>query len=428
MNPRWLAARIVDEVTEGRSLTEALRILLPTISDTRDRALVQAICYGVCRYYTRLDVILSHLLQKPMKSKDSDVHALLLVGLYQLMDMRIPAHAAVAETVNAAVKTKKPWAKGLVNAVLRAYIQKREALDQLWQSDLEAQFAHPQWWISYIKKAWPLQWDMILSANNEHPPFSLRVNARQLTREAYLARHPEARAMTETTHGVILDKPVTIDAVPGFLEAEVTVQDGAAQLAAEYLELSPGLRVLDACAAPGGKLTHLLERELRLSACVAVEVDKERLQAVRDNLSRLGLAATCLCADAGNPSAWWDGQLFDRILLDAPCSASGVIRRHPDIKLLREPSDLKKLHETQYALLEALWPLLAPGGIFMYATCSIFPEENTDVVKAFLTAHADAMEYPIDATWGMACVVGRQILPGMHEMDGFYYARLRKRG
>ena len=431
-NLRLIASRIIDDVTDGHSLSDRLDTILPTIKDHRDRALVQAMCYGVCRFYTQLDTLLSYLLDNPMRAKDSDVHALLLVGLYQLMAMRIPDYAAVTETVNATEKLKKPWARGLVNAVLREYLRQRETLDKEIQSDPEALYAHPAWWIDGIKTAWPEHWEVILQANNQHPPFALRVNQQRLSREEYLEKLQQAghaaQSVPETKCGIILDTPVATEELPGFSQGEVSVQDGAAQLAAEILQLAPHQRVLDACAAPGGKLTHMLEIAPDLSSVVAVEKEAARISSIKENLTRLNMHADCICQDATRVDQWWDGQLFDRILLDAPCSASGVVRRHPDIKLLRHPSDIKAMAKDQLNILASLWPLLKPGGLFLYATCSIFPEENTKVLQQFIAKHDDAKEEKIMVTWGIACDIGRQILPGMHQMDGFYYALLRKNG
>jgi 16S rRNA (cytosine967-C5)-methyltransferase len=430
VNLRLIAARVIDQVTEGFSLTDVLEKALSSLKEARDRAFVQAVCYGVCRFYARLDVIAGELLKKPMNAKDSDVHALIMVGLFQLIEMRVATHAAVAETVNAAKALKKPWAQGLVNAVLREYLRRQEEITQKITSDEEAQYAHSAWWISAIKKAWPTQWQDILNSNNEHPPFALRVNQKHNTPEKYITRlHAaglQATAIPETSHGIILSSPVTTDHLPGFLAGDVSVQDGAAQLAAELLDLQKGLRVLDACAAPGGKLMHILEIEPDLSAVVAVEKDAERMDVIKENLARIQASAQCICADAAKTAKWWDEQAFDRILLDAPCSASGVIRRHPDIKLLRFPADIKAFAQTQLALLQALWPLLKTGGLFLYATCSIFPDENVNVIKQFLENHSDAHEEKLNVNWGLPCDIGRQILPGMHNMDGFYYARLRK--
>lgn len=428
-NLRLLSARIINEVTEGRSLSDSLETRLSSLEDTRDQAFVQALCYGVCRYYTRLDIMLSHLLKKPMKAKDSDLHALLLVGLYQLMEMRIPEYAAVTETVNAADKFKKSWGRGLVNAVLREYLRNREALEAKMNDEEESHYAHPEWWIAAIQKAWSQDWQAILTANNDHPPFALRVNQQRKTRAAYLLelkeKGIEAESIPETENGIILASPINVEALPGFAKGDVSVQDGAAQLAAEILNVKKGMRVLDACAAPGGKLTHILEIAPALTV-IAIEKEATRMASIQENLSRLQLKAECHCEDAMDIEKWWDGQLFDRILIDAPCSASGVIRRHPDIKLLREPEDISMLAHEQLSLLQALWPLLKPGGLLVYATCSIFPEENTETLRLFLENNSDAVEEKIQASWGMPCEIGRQILPGMHKMDGFYYARVKK--
>lgn len=427
MNSRLLAAKIIDDVTDGRSLNDAFEAIANTQVESRDRSFIQAVCYGVCRYYTRLDAILSHLLKKPMHAKDSDVHALLLVGLFQLTHMRVPEHAAVAETVNAAVKLKKPWAKGLVNAILREYVRQADTLQQTLANDEEAQFAHPAWWIKKIKHDWPQDWSNVLSSNNEHPPFSLRVNQSRVSREDYMQRIPSLSptSISGTECGIVLPEAVAVERLPGFESGEVSVQDGAAQLAAGLLQLGPGMRVLDACAAPGGKLCHLLEMQPRLEVCMAIEKEPSRINSIKDNLSRLCLSADVICADALLVNEWWDGKPFDRILLDAPCSASGVIRRHPDIKLLRQPEDIKTLSATQSALLKALVSLLKPGGLLVYATCSIFPEENHQVIARFLSDNPTIHEEPIQASWGRAMPCGRQILPGEHGMDGFYYACLR---
>lgn len=427
-NSRYIAATIINRVTEGRSLSDCLDQPLASMPDLRDRAFVQAVCYGVCRYYTQLDALLALLLEKPLKAKDSDIHALLLVGLFQLKYMRLPDYAAVTETVNAVAAFKsKPWARGLVNAILRRYQREQAQLDEQLAEDEEAYYAHPKWWITQIQQAWPDHWQAILEANNEHPPLSLRVNLKKISRDDYLQALQtvalDAEPIAQTHAGIRLDTPVSVEKLPGFAAGQVSVQDGAAQLCVELLSLRDGLRVLDACAAPGGKLTQILESADKVEA-VAIEKDPERLHAISDNLKRLGLHAQCICADAADVSRWWDGQKFDRILIDAPCSASGVIRRHPDIKLLRQPDDLAELAKTQKRLLDALWPLLAPGGVMLYVTCSIFPQENSLVINEFLKNHPEAASPPLAVDWGIAMPVGRQVLPGMHGMDGFYFAQI----
>ncbi|MES2217585.1 MAG: 16S rRNA (cytosine(967)-C(5))-methyltransferase RsmB [Pseudomonadota bacterium] len=429
MNIRFTAASLVTDVLSGKSLSDSLPAALTQFKDTRDAALVQAIAYGVCRHYFYLAAVLEQLLEKPLKAKDLDVYALLLVGLYQLTEMRVPAYAAVGETVNAAKNLKKPWAKNFVNAVLRNYQRNAAAIAAELNHNPVASYTHPQWMISALQTAWPAQWQEILTANNQHPPLALRVNARYQSRADYLeklnAANIPATAIAHTQHGLVLESAMDVLLLPGFAQGEVSVQDGAAQLAAELLMLGPNLRVLDACAAPGGKTAHIAESEPTLEL-IAIDKDAGRLQVVRENLQRLELNANCIQGDAANPAAWWDGKLFDRILLDAPCSASGVIRRHPDIKLLRRPEDIKAFAAEQLRLLSGLWPVLKIGGLLLYATCTVFPAENTAVLASFLAAHADAQVEPMTLAVGHPCEIGQQIFPGMHGMDGFYYALLRK--
>ncbi|HTM63124.1 MAG TPA: 16S rRNA (cytosine(967)-C(5))-methyltransferase RsmB [Gammaproteobacteria bacterium] len=428
-NLRLLAAHVINAVTDGQSLADCLPPQLAKIKDHRDKAFVQALSYGVCRFYPRLDVILSHLMTKPMKAKDSDVHALMMAGIYQLMDMHTPEHAAVSETVNAVEGLKKPWARGLVNAVLREYLRQKDKLQQVIDADEEAAYAHPLWWIAAVRKAWPEQWQEVLHANNIHPPFSLRVNQQHGDAADYiklLNDHDLAASLIQNTRqGIILDKPIPAEQLPGFSEGKVTVQDGAAQLAANLMQLEKGQNILDACAAPGGKLTHILEIEPTVNV-TAVEKDESRIKSISENLQRLNQQAELICADAGNISSWWNGKPFDRILLDAPCSASGVIRRHPDIKLLRQSADIRSLASEQTRILDGLWEALALNGLLVYATCSVFPEENSNIIEKFLSTHPDAKEEIIDSDWGVKCKHGRQILPGMDNMDGFYYAIIRK--
>jgi 16S rRNA (cytosine967-C5)-methyltransferase len=429
MNIRAVAAQVICHVLRGSSLSDCLPNALAPIKEPRDQALLQAICYGVCRHYFSLAALLDLLLEKPFQEKDDDLFALLLVGLYQF-DMRIPVYAAVDETVAATKTLKKDWAKGLVNAILRNYQRHTDELQENISADPVARYSHPAWLGAMVEKAWPSEWEAILEANNQHPPFALRVNLRHHSRDAYVQILQETgvdvNIISETKTGIVLAEPMDVHALPGFAVGDVSVQDGAAQLAAELLDLAPGQRVLDACAAPGGKTAHIAECEPALAELVAVDQDPKRLVSVTENLQRLQLHATCVSSDVANVTAWWDEKLFDRILLDAPCSATGVIRRHPDIKLLRRPEDVQNLVEEQLRLLTAAWGLLKVDGILLYATCSILPRENSGVLKQFLAMHADAKEEVIHAEWGHACEIGRQILPGMHGMDGFYYARLRK--
>lgn len=413
----------------GRSLTSALPAVVRDLTP-EERSLASALCYGTLRFYPRLQRLLREALHQPLRDKDADVHALLLLGLYQLMFMSTPAHAAVHETVDAARALGKPWAAGLVNAVLRSYQREAETWSARIAADEEAATAHPAWLLAEIKQAWPQQWPSIIAADNEHPPMTLRVNARRTDRASYLSEIARqgirAREAPYTQDGIILEVPVDVDRLPGFRAGLVSVQDGAAQLAAPLLAAAPGERLLDACTAPGGKTCHILETAPEGCRLWALDQSQERMGQVTDNLQRLGLSAKLRVGDAARPREWWDGEPFDRILLDAPCSATGVIRRHPDIKVLRRPEDIPALAELQGRLLNALWPLLRPGGILLYCTCSVLPQENEDNVQRFLASHPDASASSIEADWGMERGAGRQVLPGEQGMDGFYYARLFK--
>ncbi|MGZ4980626.1 MAG: 16S rRNA (cytosine(967)-C(5))-methyltransferase RsmB [Methylobacter sp.] len=427
MNTRLVAARVLSRVLQdGQSLTAALDNAFLAVESGKDRAFIQALCYGVCRQYHRLDYILSQLLDKPLK--DADVKALALVGLYQLKYMRVKPHAAVSETVLAA--RKKPWAKSLINAVLRTYLREQEELEHKADKFQVAALSHPDWLIKQIEQDWPEQALNIFLENNLQPPMVLRVNLAKVSREQYLqlliGQDIAAESVSFCPSAIRLDKPVPVDMLPGFADGLVSVQDTAAQLAAELLDVQPGHRVLDVCAAPGGKAAHILESQPQLKELVAVDIDEFRMQRVSENCRRLKLQATLVVGDAANPSGWWDGQPFDRILLDAPCSALGVIRRHPDIKLLRRAEDIQQLQALQETILKAVWPLLAPGGLLVYATCSILKQENEQQVKAFLAEHSDAVELPINADWGAAGACGRQIFTGESAMDGFFYARISK--
>ena len=334
-------------------------------------------------------------------------------------------------TVDACHDLGKSWSTGLVNALLRRFQRERAGILQAVDEYEEAKFAHSAWLVQAIRRAWPDAWQSILEAGNVRAPMTLRVNARVSAREAYLHRLDAAGiaavAAPYTSHGLTLGNPIEVGALPGFAEGVVSVQDAAAQLAAPLLEVKPGQRVLDACAAPGGKTAHLLESEPGLATLIAVEKDAARVPLLNATLERLGLVCPVVHGDAASPGNWWDGKLFDRILIDAPCSASGVIRRHPDIKYHRRQSDVQALVSVQRGLLEALWPLLAQGGLVLYATCSILPQENQQQVLEFVKSHSDAAPCRIDSEWGRAVDPGRQILPGDHGMDGFYYARLAKR-
>ena len=390
--------------------------------------LTKEICFGVCRHYFRLAALADGLLKK--RPKDLDVWANLLMGLYQLHYLRIPDYAVVKETVALLDQIKKSWAKGLVNAVLRTYCREQAELLPRIQNTTTFIYGHPEWFIKRLQKAWPDDWEAILQANDQHPPMSLRVNRRHTSSSEYLIRleqagidaHPHQYSLL----GIVITNPCDVHDLPGFSTGDVSVQDEAAQLAVSLLDLKPGLRLLDACAAPGGKTCHILETEEGLSACVALDIDSKRLTRVQENLNRLNLKATLLKGDGLQPKTWWDGLLFDRILLDAPCSATGVLRRHPDIKLLRTEADIAAVTKLQRDLLDALWPLLAPGGTLVYATCSVMPEENEQQIYHFIESQTDCQYLEQSHPWGRATGPGWQILPGNSNMDGFFYSVLRK--
>ncbi|AZE70311.1 16S rRNA (cytosine(967)-C(5))-methyltransferase [Pseudomonas synxantha] len=430
MNPRLAAAKALAAVLNGKaSLNSSLPTQLDKVED-RDRGFTQDLAFGTARWQPRLSALAAKLLQKPFKAADADVEALLLVGLYQLLYTRVPAHAAIGETVGCADKLKKPWAKALLNAVLRRAQRESEALLAELEHDPVVRTAHPRWLQKSLKAFWPEQWEAICAANNAHPPMILRVNRRHHSRDAYLQLLADAglnaTSCVYSTDGIVLEAAADVRGLPGFAEGWISVQDEAAQLAGDLLDLAPGQRVLDACCAPGGKTCHILEVEKDLAGVVAVDLEAKRLVRVRENLARLGLSAELIAADGRDTATWWDGKPFQRILLDAPCSATGVIRRHPDIKLTRQPDDIAALAVLQGELLDALWPTLEVGGILLYATCSTLPTENTEVIAAFLARTSGARELDLATTAGIKQPHGRQLLAQEGGHDGFYYAKLIK--
>ena len=431
MNIRAVTAQVLARVlSEGQSLTMAFPSA-PTLEhlDPRDRGLLQELCYGVCRWQPQLQALLDLLLERSLDPREPSVRALLLAGLYQLHHLRIPEHAAVAETVTAARQLHKPWAANLCNAVLRSFLRRRAELLARVETDAEARTAHPRWLLKRLQNDWPDDWPVMVVANNTRPPFALRVNPQHLSREDYQSRLATAgkyaQPVASIAMALILSEPVAPMVLPGFADGWVSVQDAAAQLAAPLLNIRSGLRILDACAAPGGKTGHILECASSLDL-TALDQNAGRLERVRENLSRLRLNARLIAGNASRPADWWDGVPYDRILLDAPCSATGVIRRHPDIKLLRRDADIVALARDQQVILSSLWPLLRPGGRLLYVTCSVLRQENEQIVAAFLASQPDAGELSILADWGRALSCGRQIFPGEAGMDGFYYAVLVK--
>lgn len=428
LSPRALIAQVIARVVhEGALLDHELELARQRLTDPRDQAFAQECVYGVLRRFYSLRRRLSGMLAKPLKKRDAEIEALLMSGLYQLFELGAAPHAVVDASANACRELDRAWATALVNAILRGALR-REPLPA-GAEDIEARWNHPRWLVDALAHAYPARHPEILEANLARPPFALRSNRRRQTRAEYLAELAkagiEARVLTDCPAGLIVEDPMPVSRLPGFADGRVSVQDGAAQLAAMLLEAHPGQRVLDACAAPGGKAMHLLETvdDLELTA---LDIDASRLARVADNARRLGLACRLVAGDAAQPSDWWDGRPFDRILVDAPCSATGVIRRHPDIKLHRQPEDIPALAARQGSILDALWPLLGSGGKLLYATCSILPAENDEVIAAALSRHPDAALQAIGIGCGVQTRYGRQLLPGEHDLDGFYYCLLEK--
>lgn len=427
---RALAAQALDRVVrDGMSLRSAFADVAPRLGDPRDRAFVSALLHEGARWWLRYDAVLGRLMQKSLRGREPVVHALLVLGLVQLAVLGLPEYAAVAGTVDAARALKRPQLAGLVNAVLRRFLRERAALECVIATDPPLASAHPAWLVEQLAHDWPDDVDQMLAANNASAALVLRANRRRTNParlvERLLGAGHAAAAHAWLPDAIVLEDSTDVTALPGYAAGEFSVQDGAAQLAPDLLDLRDGLRVLDACAAPGGKAAHCLERhELDL---LALDRDPRRLAQVRENLARLGLTAQTLAGDAAATSDWWDGRPFDRILLDAPCTATGVIRRQPDIRLHRRAGDVERAAAEQAQLLDALWPLLRPGGRLVYATCSVLARENALQVDAFLARTADAAARDaIPSRFGRAAGAGRQNLPGVDGMDGFFYAIVEK--
>ena len=410
---------------DRRSLTDAAANRLRPIADPRERALARELASGVVRHLPSLRHVLDKLLDRPLRRQDTRIETVLLLGLYQILHTRMPPHAAVYETVRLA--GRPAWRRGLANAVLRRAAAEREAIrnDLERAPDPEVRYAHPRWLIDRVRADWPDDWRAILAANAARAPMTLRAGRRAGGRaaclEAFRRAGLEASPHPVAPDAVVLARPVGVDALPGFTDGTVSVQDAAAQLAVPLLDLEPGLRVLDACAAPGGKTAQILDTEPRLRELVAVDIDPDRLARAEENVARTGGRARFIAADSSDPGEWWDGVPFDRILIDAPCSGAGIIRRHPDIKLHRRASDLDALEARQSALLDAAWDMLAPSGRLVYATCSVLLEEGARQMARFLERRHGAEPVEFEG-WGQSCGPGRQILPGECDMDGFFHA------
>ena len=428
-DPRKVAVENVLAVLAGRSLDRVLADNAAML-DERDRALAAELSYGVCRWYRRLEALVASLLHKSLKAKDRDLQVLLLLGAYQLIYSRIPAHAALSATVETSRHMGKGWASKLVNGVLRRVQREYPKLAMQADADPAVRCAQPDWLYEAIGEAWPQEQASISDALQERPPMVLRVDLQRVTRTDYAERLVQAgltcRPHPLVASALILDKAVAVSRVPDFENGIVSVQDAGAQLAASYLDLQPGQRVLDACAAPGGKTLAILQHCPNL-AVTALDVDRQRLQRVEENLQRAGLKAELHCADAAQSSGQpWAAQGYDRILVDAPCSATGVLRRHPDIRLLRRVDDIAELGRRQAAILDAMWGLLSPGGRLLYVTCSLLPAENAQQVAAFMSRFPEASAISLPIPPGRKSGKGVQLLPGTDETDGFFYAALLK--
>jgi 16S rRNA (cytosine967-C5)-methyltransferase len=426
INTRALACQILLQVMQNNQAFHSHLVsqFAPHLSE-RDKSFIVNLCFGTLRYYFLLRTLLQQWLKQPLKQKDADIEMLMLVGLYQLFFTDIAPYAILNETVSACDHFKKTWAKKLCNAILRQAM--KHPKPSLEEPNTLKQ-THPRWLLKTLQKHYPDNWPSIIAANQIHPPLTLRINLNKITRQDYLALMVKANlpayVLEQSPSAIQVSTPVAVERLPGFNEGLVSVQDVSAQLCLNLLALETGMRVLDACAAPGGKAAHILENQ-RVHL-LAIDNDMHRVQLLQDTFTRLQLQGQIQKADATQPQGWWDGQQFDRILLDAPCSGTGVIRRHPDIKILRTPDDIEMLASKQSTILEKLWPLLKPDGILVYATCSILPIENSERLTLFLKQHPDALHLPIMANWGIAQTWGRQILPGTENMDGFYYARIKK--
>lgn len=428
LGARACAAQIVAAVQVGRSLDAELA--QPRDLSTVDQRFVQALTYGVLRDWRLLQWLAGQMLRRPPKKSAQLLEALLAVGLFQLRSMAQPEAAVVHSTVQAARELRLDWAAGLLNAVLRRYLREGTEIETGLPADPGIRQSHPDWLIKAISDDWPQSWAALLRANQQPGPMWLRVNRQQHSRQAYLAQLQmagiQAVGAEHAPDALQLAQPLPVSELPGFSSGAVSVQDAAAQLAAPLLDCQAGQRVLDACAAPGGKTGHLLECAPDCEL-LALDNDAQRLTRVAENLGRLRLSARLCPGDAGQIEDWWDGRAFDRILLDAPCSGTGVIRRHPDIKWLRRPDDIARMQASQRALLAALWPTLAAGGQLLFSTCSILRAEGDGVIEGFIDQLADAAPLPLDVAWGEATDHGRRIATGQDGMDGFYYCLLTKR-
>ena len=427
---RLLATKVLKSLLSQQGSLSSLLVTLARENPDANLPLIREYTFGVCRWYQRLDFVAQSMMDKPLRKKDNDIYCLILLGLYQLKFMRTPAHAAINETVSLTRLLKKNWASKLVNAVLRRAQREEDTLELAIQADNSARYSHPRWLIDALQKDWPDSFELILEQNNLQAPMTLRVNGGAISRQNYLELLQQngihASTGKHSSSSLILESPVDVSELPGFYDGLVSVQDEASQMSASLLAPAAGARVLDACAAPGGKTCALLEYQAGKLELIALDNSQQRLQRVNENLDRLNLEACVICADAIDTNSWWDGKPFDAILLDAPCSGTGVIRRHPDIKLLRQETDIERLIQIQHQLLDALWQCLKPGGKLLYSTCSVLRRENELNIEAFIARTGNARAVSLDKQQANNCHFGIQFLPGTDKLDGFYYALLEK--
>ncbi len=430
MNARLLAIRVITPLLNNSgSLKYSLQKQLADCPENQ-RPFLQELCYGSMRFYPKLIGIVNSLIKKPIRTKDTDIKAILLIGIYQLYKMNTAEHAIISETVDICKLVNKQWAVAFVNAALRNFQRNKDSIISSLDSDLSFKYNHPAWFVHKLKSNWPDDWQQILAANDQHPPLTLRLNCNKVSRETYIDQLETIGVIATKTeyseYGITLDKPLDVKTLPGFEEGQVSVQDEAAQLAAILISPEPGDNILDACSAPGGKLLHLLElADTETTKIQGIELEERRAARIIENFTRLKINCELHIADA-TTSDWWDKKKFNKILLDAPCSATGVIRRNPDIKLLRQAEDIHKVAKLQKQILENMWSMLEENGILVYATCSIFPQENEKIIAAFIKNNTDAKELSINAHWGNKRPYGRQLFPRDKGHDGFYYAVITK--